>query len=1101
MGWFHQSLLIAQADAAAVPDVPAAEGWSFPYAKLLIVVAVFAASFGLGRYLSRRWRMPDYFGKITLILFTLFAGAAVCLNAAYLKYVHAYLTYVDQPPYLKFVQQPPVDKIKLGIDLRGGVILVYELLQGEETTFAPGQEADGGRRGADGKASVDMDRLVTAIKRRIDPANIKEVTVRPLGSQQIEIIIPKVEKEEVDRIRKILGSIGTLEFRILATRRDANYDYGSLIDRGLALPDSEKRLRETDPEGKERTLAFWVPVEPGKEGQFEGSPDLGKRWVTTRRGKKHLEVLVVQDDQDVTGAYLTRAKPGVDEQLRPAVNFAFNAAGAERFGKLTGTHLPDKVGKYEYQLGIILDGKLQSAPGIRDAIFGSGEITGDFTEQAVKEYVDVLNAGALPTALSPEPVSQQFIGPTLGEDTIRRGMNSIVLSVALVLMFMLAYYRFAGVVACLALFMNMILLLAIMITIQAAFTLPGLAGFALTVGMAVDANVLIYERMREEAARGAALRMTIRNGFDRALSAIVDSNLTTLITALVLYVIGTDQVRGFAVTLFLGIVLSMYTAIFCAHVVFDVAERRRWISSVKMLKLVGETHFNFLRYKWWMIGMTLGLIVLGMAGVVHRGRGLLGIDFSGGVSIQFAFNQKHDIADVRDRLEEANLPDTVVSDVQSERAEPGTQFKVETSSPPGVDAEQYLRQVQAKIEEIFDKAGELQRNQVKVTLLAAEAPAKETGPGERAPPGKAGPPKAESQGGLGLPPGSRGQTVALSSILLAGASPADKASEKSASSAAPPAEGPGKSGNEAPPPLAKPAAGGAPPAAPAASGAGTKAKMKFDVPVNHRSLETAFQQATESVMGTGQALEPTLSNDKYEEGSTVSYDEWDVELPLPADQARKVLAAVENAFESTPVFPSSNTVGGAVAEITRYRAIYALLASTLAILVYLWVRFQRISYGLGAIASLVHDTILALGFVALSYHLAEIPFVTRLLLIEPFKLDLTVMTALLTLAGYSLNDTIVIFDRIREVRGKSPHVTEEMVNLSINQTLSRTILTGLSTLLVILTLYVLGGATIHGFAFAMFIGIITGTYSSIYIASPFLLWIAGRQETARWTRT
>ncbi len=1080
MGWFYQSLLVAQTDAAAAADAAADQGWSFPVAKLLVVLAVFAASFGLGRYLSRRWRMPDYFGKITVILFTFFAGSAVCLNAAYMKYLH----------------EPPVDRIKLGIDLRGGVILVYELQQGQETTFAPGQENES-RRGADEKAPVDMDRLVTAIKRRIDPANVKEVTVRPLGSRQVEIIIPMVESEEVDRLRRVLASIGTLEFRILATRLDANYEYGDLINRALTLPDSKRALTEKDPEGKERVLAFWVPVKSGKEKQFEGNPNFGKRWVTTRRGQKHLEVLVVKDTQDVTGDYLTRAKPGVDKDLRPAVTFAFNTAGAERFGALTGAHVPDRVGKYEYHLGIILDGELQSAPTIRDPIFGSGEITGDFTDQEVKEYVDVLNAGALPTALSSEPVSQQYIGPTLGRDTIARGMNSIVFSVALVLLFMLVYYRFAGVVACLALFMNMILLLAIMITIQAAFTLPGLAGFALTVGMAVDANVLIYERMREEAARGAALRMTIRNGFDRALSAIVDSNLTTLITAIVLYVIGTDQVRGFAVTLFLGIVLSMYTAIFCAHVVFDVAERRRWISSVNMLKLVGETHFNFLRYKWWLIGMTLGLIALGMAGVVGRGRGLLGIDFSGGVSIQFAFNQPHDTADVRDRLEKADLPDVVVSDVQSELARPGTQFKVETSTPPERQAQEYLGTVQATIEGIFHEAGELQRNRVEVTPLTAESPAKEPAPGKTAPPGKAGPPKAESQGRVGLPPGSPAQMVALGSVLLAEAGPAGKASEKSAPSGTPPAEAPAKGSSAPPPPAEKPAAGEAKPAAPAAAGAGTKAKLKFDVAVNHRSLEVAFQQAIESVTGASQGLEPVITNDSYEEGSTIPYKEWDVELFLPAEQAQKVLSAVKQAFESKPVFPSSNTVGGAVAEITRYRAMYALLASTLAILVYLWVRFQRISYGLGAIASLVHDTILALGFIALSYYLAEIPFVTQLLLIEPFKLDLTVTTALLTLAGYSLNDTIVIFDRIREVRGKAPHVTEDMVNLSINQTLSRTILTGLSTIIVIVTLYILGGPTIHGFAFAMFIGIITGTYSSIYIASPFLLWIAGKQATPR----
>jgi SecD/SecF fusion protein len=190
--------------------------------------------------------------------------------------------------------------------------------------------------------------------------------------------------------------------------------------------------------------------------------------------------------------------------------------------------------------------------------------------------------------LSERPISETFMRPGLGQDTIERGKIAIVVSMVLVLLFMLYYYRFAGVVACVALLMNLVLVVAVMITIRAAFTLPGLAGLVLTVGMAVDANVLIFERMREELDRQATLRMAIRNGFARATTTIVDANLTTLIVAIVLYVIGTDQIRGFATILWLWVVWSMFTAIYCSRVVFDVAERQRWISKLNMKRPIQE---------------------------------------------------------------------------------------------------------------------------------------------------------------------------------------------------------------------------------------------------------------------------------------------------------------------------------------------------------------------------------------------------------------------------------------------------------------------------------------------------------------------------------
>ncbi len=433
---------------------------------LLTVLAVLVVPFVLGNYLAKRWRMPDYFGKITLVLFTFIAGAAICVLGW--------------------------NSIKLGIDLRGGAILVYEIMGGDQGAFTADASDPAARQSGGGGGGANMEQLIGALRKRIDPGGVKELTIRPLGSRQIEIIIPEVNPDEVARLRRILGSVGTLEFRILATVRRP--EYKTLIDQAAALPMNETALVI----GGER-VAYWVPVQAGKEEQFVGNPEIGTRTVT-RRGKPELQVLVVDDPYDVNGGYLSQARPTQDDKGRLAVGFTFNAAGAERFGSLTAAHLPNRLENFHYLLGIVLDNKLQSAPSIQAAIFNQGIIEGDFTQEAVQEQVDVLNAGALPAALSPEPVSQQEIGPTLGQDTIERGLNSLIFSLILVFAFVLVYYRFAGMVAAFALLMNGVMLLAIMITIKAAFTLPGLAGFALTIAMAVDANVLIFERMREEAA-------------------------------------------------------------------------------------------------------------------------------------------------------------------------------------------------------------------------------------------------------------------------------------------------------------------------------------------------------------------------------------------------------------------------------------------------------------------------------------------------------------------------------------------------------------------------------------------------------------------------
>ncbi len=1058
------------------------------YANLLIVLVVLVVPCVLGYYLSRLWRMPEYFGKISLVLFTTLAGIVICV--------------FGWPP-------------KLGIDLRGGVILVYEVAEAEKLQHAAGPRAALGDDPSE-QQTVQMDKLIGAVGRRINPGGVREIIIRPYGARQIEIIVPEADEAEARRMKSLISRIGTLEFRILATT--FRPQYRSYIERARNMPENQLELR--DDQGN--LLAWWVPVARGKEKSFD-HPDAAIRKVSRRNpqtGKLEdtLEVLVVKDQFDVNGGYLTQAT--VSESMgRPSVHFRFNNAGALRFSRLTGSHLPDAEQNVKYYLGIILDGYLHSAPFIKSAISDSGEITGDFTQEEVQELVDVLNAGSLPTALSPEPISEIFTGPTLGSDTIRMGTNSMILSTIFAAGFMLVYYRFSGVVACFALAINMVLLLACMILIKAAFSLPGLAGFALTIGMAVDSNVLIYERMREELDRGATIRMAIRNGFDRAFSAILDSHVTTLISAAVLYAIGQEQIKGFAITLFLGVAINLYTSVFCVHVVFDVAERQKWISKLKMMRFFTKVNVDFWSMRIKAYTLSIAICVIGLLAVVARGPGLLNIDFTGGVSVQIVFDKPQDIAYVRaklDALPEFHEHDLVVSDVKLSDEEVGRRFVINTSSPPDVDAAEYLKKVQELIRNTF--AGQLTTNTVKVSGVRAIARADKPDSGPAKPPappaGKDQPP-AKNQSRVDRPPPTWLASADPASVLLALADPAEKtALDKAGEKAGPPPAGPAQKAEK---PAEKPAekaipkpaeagtekpaektageAAGKPSALPQPSAlvgrfaGGTEATLEFAQAMRREAVEQVIRAELEARGESGARIDFEVVNDQSREGDPTPDRTWKLRLNLPVEEAQKLLATMEERLRNSPHFPSSNTIGGSVAHGTRVAAVYAILVSNLLIMLYLWIRFQRLSFGIAAIVALVHDVMVALGCLALSAYLAPLfnAIGLRFLLLEPFKIGMTEVAAFLTIVGYSVSDTVVVFDRIREVRGKAPDLTPAMINLSINQTLSRTLLTSLTAWGSCVVLYFFGGPTIHGFAFSIIVGIITGTYSSIFVAAPLLL--------------
>ena len=933
----------ADTAAGTAPDAAVAEQSGMAMLLImLIVLATLVVPVVVGIYLGKSLRMPDHGWKIATALLAI--TAAIVINV------------FGWPP-------------KQGPDLSGGIMLIYEL---QKTAPEAGEEAP---------PPVDMDRMIAAIARRVNPGGVKEVTIRTYGPRQIKIIIPRAGDDEIDQVMRKISSSGALEFRITANRND----HQDIIDEAMKSPARLVRIGE-------RVRARWVKPD---ETQIE----LNDSTYVIRTDVRGPEVLVMMDLYEVTGQDLRSSRPGLDQRGRPSVNFTFKAQGASRFGKLTGANLPNPATQFYRHLGIVLDDQLISAPQLRGRIGAQGEIAGEFTNEDVEFIVSILNAGSLPAALAKEPISRQTISPTLGADMIRKGSYAIALSMAVVLVFMLIYYRFAGIIACLALLANLALVLGVMISIKAAFTLPGLAGFVLTVGMAVDANVLIFERIREELARGSALRMAIRNGFARATTTIIDANITTLITAIVLYMSPNEQIRGFAVPLILGIVMSMFTAIFCSRIIFDIGEKKRWLTRLKMMRIIGSTQIDFLG-KSRITGLASAvLIAIGLVAVVGRGSDVLDIDFTGGTSVTMVFRDEtpHPIAYVREAVTDQEGFDSVAV-VGLDEVD--LQYMVNTRNDD-------IEDVQQRLHDIF--GDDLQAYSISHSpILAIE----------------------------------EGQ-VEESSVQAGGST----------------------------------------------------TKLTFGEDIKHDTVAERITTALESAGHPDALFE--LSNVNFRRGSEKRFHDWDLKIALDPTQTAAVLTTLSDQLTGTPVFPSSNKIGGRVAGDTQAQAGAFLFASLLCMVAYIWLRFQRVMYGLAAVVALVHDVLITLGMLALSFYLVSyIEPLADLLLIDPFKISLPIVAAFLTIIGYSLNDTIVVFDRIREVRGKSPTLTADIINKSLNQTLSRTLLTSLTTLIVVAILYVVGGKGIHGFAFALVIGVLAGTYSSIFIASPVLLWMSGLGQSA-----
>ena len=965
---------------AEEPEATGANGQG--WLTLLVFFVLVFGCYAVGHVIAKRNRLPDYTIKIFIVLLAFFGGFAALAMGWH--------------------------RITLGIDLSGGVVLIYDArpLQGVEINPAEG---------------IDMDQLTRAIGRRINPGGVREIAITQLGHGQVQIVIPHAEAAEVARIERVVSESGALTFRILASRAFPQDEY--IIRRGEAEPGRDI----LDHAG--RPIARWVPIFDGQRESFDNNPEM----ITRERGRT-LEALVKFDDGvDITGEHLTTVGRGMGRDGSPGVSFNFNAVGANKFGRLTSANRPDPVhARMIRNLGIVLNDHLYSAPVIRSTIRDAGiiEFNVGHTEaerqrlhRDIDDLIGILHAGALPAELSREPVGRMLISATLGADTIQKAQWSLIVAAILTISFMLFYYRLAGIIASFCVITNTVLIVAIMLSLQAAFTLPGLAGLVLTVGMAIDANILIYERIREELRGGASLKMAIRNGYSKAFSAIFDSNITTIVIGCILYAIGTEQVKGFAVTLVLGIALNLFTAIFCARVIMDVLAQQRWLTTFRMMQLFKRPNINFLSARQVCLTVSTILIVIGLIATFNRGRGLLDIDFVGGVSVEAVFNETQSAADIRERLRVQNatierpedrLYDLSVHDVQmtiDEYGNPlpegrwGTRFIITNAIPPvlvngePILPDRYLETVRTILREEFGRLLEYCSLEYNVISTREVAGHEET-------------------------------TVEI---------------------------------------------------------------VRFPR-TNYESLRSEVG-AMLGAFSRPEIRRPGLI-EVTDETRTLPFADWTLTFRgVPRENLDEILANWKTDLDMTPNFPTSTTVGGSVARHTRIQGTMALIAGLVFMAIYISVRFTRWQYGLIAVVGLIHVVLIVLGALAVSKWLVDwMPALASVLLIEEFKIGLPVVAAFLAVIAYAINDTIILFDRIRENLGKSTILYGSMINAAINQVLSRTVLTSSTTMFVALVLYIFGGQGIHTFAFVLAVGIACGTYSTIFICAPLLFWAIGKDD-------
>ncbi|MBI3417795.1 MAG: protein translocase subunit SecD [Verrucomicrobia bacterium] len=730
-------------------------------------------------------------------------------------------TAKDPARYVLYrLQQEAAGKIRLGLDLQGGVSFLVRLDTNKVT-------------GTIDKSRI-VEQAVEVLRKRVDQFGVAEPLLQPAGEDRILIQLPGLSEDVKERARETIQKAAFLEFR-------------------MVHPDSDELLAS-----ESIAPGFEVLLEKPKSNDPNGRP------------RPHL--VNKKPERGLTGKYIKDARVANDPiSGRPEIDFELDKEGADLFAQITKEYSPR--GNKSYFLAIVLDGELYSAPQIHGEITGGhAQITGTFD---LKEAFDLATALRNPLEAPVQIMKEQSVDPSLGKDSIRSGLMASVVGTLAVAAFMIVYYMFAGLIADVALILNIIILLGVMCYIETTLTLPGIAGIVLTIGMAVDANVLIFERIREESAKGKSLRGALAAGYDRAFGTIFDSHVTTLISSIILIFMGSGPIKGFGMTLTIGVAASLFTALVVTRLIFDYLIGNEWLKSLPMLHMIRAVKLDFMKLAKPAFIISWSIIIVGLGyGIFARGEKMWGTDFRGGDELTMRFAQKVETDKLRAAIVKAGVND------------PSIQFQ-------------------------------------------------------------------KDLGGL--------ETVRIVS---------------------------------------------------------------------------------------------------------------------PVNTAGKVEAAVKQEFPAAKFDRIAlDKAGAVIGKETEKTAVTASLLSLFGILIYVAFRYE-FSFAVGAVLAVIHDVLMTIGCYCLTG-----------LFGDGREFNATMVAAVLTIIGFSINDTIVIFDRIREdlklgVRGSF----KEVINQALNQTLSRTIITSGTVFLATMALYIFGGRVINDFAFTFLVGIITGTYSSIYIASALVLW-------------
>jgi len=958
----------------------------------------------------------------------------------------------------------------------------------------------------------------------------------------------KADLEDPSDLKRRLRGAGVLEFRILADRDPGSPENAASADPQLKLPIKKfsDQLAKYGPKPKGGDRYRWFPLEDVLK--FTNSDNIAdfetKRtapgYPIIEEYAGHHYVLMHNDPQygllQGSGKAKTWALRTAYPDRNPltgenVVSFALDARGGRQFGELTGANV-------KRQLCIVLDSTAISHATINERITDRCQISGKFTPEQVQYLVGTLEAGSLPARLKETPLSEQTVGPSLGETNRRNGVTACVWGGALVALFILFYYGLAGGgVANIALVLNLLLTLAIMSLMQATFTLPGLAGLILTVGMAVDANVLIFERVREERARGVIFKKAINAGYDRAFSAIFDSNLTTLISCIILGFVGSEEVKGFAIALGFGLVTSMFTALFCTRLAFNSLVAKGWLHDLHMQKLIGIPSIDWVGLRRYFlpvsgVAVSLSLILFIYTSVRHTER-LYDIEFLGGTSVQLDLKPGVALTDdkIRDAISSENRAD-------------------------GPSAVQWLLNAADQLAAATASDGEVPGQ---YTLTSKDLSGDQLGVLMR----KAIEPKVERDGISSSGPtarfDSRPGALTLATFQGAVAQAADEARNAAnrLRGARVQTVGEGTASDEGLSfevvtvetnrPLVQSAI-----LAVLGDQLAVQRAIRFNAVVDADLTRDAFfvieaddQYLSDVIGGDARfdvrrfrggvavqvaldAGEPPLPREELERrlrevGLQAEFEqyrsrEWTV-FPIGAGTvrpdrttgykqfvvcaldesilydddatlwteslAKTELAHVQAALGSEKSLSKVIQFAPQIAGQTQNRALFAMILAMASIAVYIWMRFGNRDFGFAVLVALVHDVAITLGVIALSHYVYN-TFIAKALLFNDFKIDLAMVAAVLTVIGYSLNDTIVVFDRIRENKGRTGSLSPKLINESLNQTLSRTVLTSLTVFFVVFVLYIFGGTGVHGFSVALLIGVISGTYSTVGIAVPLV---------------